>query len=234
MSRLGDPQFLLSILEIVWINVLLSGDNAIVIALACRSLPGRQRIWGMVFGSAAATGLRILFTGIAVELVSLPYLRILGGIALTWIAVKLVLSSDSERNDVHAAENLWKAIRIVAIADFIMSLDNIVAIAGAANGDLALMVFGLGVSIPVVIAGSSIVMSVLKRFPWMVWAGAVFLGWVAGEMVFDDAGLSSAVENMPETVRYLFAAAGALLVLSAGLFATRIKTKNSSVQRSLL
>jgi YjbE family integral membrane protein len=226
MSHLSEPHFWLSLLEIVWINVLLSGDNAIVIALACRSLPGRQRLWGMVFGAGVATGLRILFTGIAVELMSLPYLRMLGGIALTWIAIKLVSSSDSKNDNVRAAASLCKAVRIIAVADVIMSLDNIVAIAGAANGDLGLMIFGLGLSIPLVVAGSSIVMGILTYFPRMIWAGAVFLGWIAGQMVFDDVALSAVLEAVPSNVSYFFAAAGALVVLSVGLFATRLNTSS--------
>jgi YjbE family integral membrane protein len=226
MSHLSDPLFWLSLLQIVWINLLLSGDNAIVIALACRSLPGRQRIWGMVFGAGVATGLRILFTGIAVELMSLPYLRILGGIALTWIAIKLVFPRDTAPDDVGAAESLCKAVRVIAVADVIMSLDNIVAIAGAANGDLALMIFGLGLSIPLVVAGSSIVMSILTYFPRMIWAGAVFLGWIAGQMIFEDVGLSAFRGTVSSHVSYFFAAAGALVVLSVGFFATRANSSS--------
>lgn len=211
-----DPLFWLAILQIIWINILLSGDNAVVIALACRSLPERQRRWGIILGAAAATILRILFTGIAAQLMSLPFLKVAGGVALVWIAVNLILPQDEDDKEIHAADNLWRAVRIVVVADLIMSLDNVIAIAAAAKGDNFLILFGLVVSIPLVIAGSSLVMRLLDRFSWLVWAGAALLGWVAGEMLIDDAGLHNLVGELPKSAHYVVAAIGAILVVSIG------------------
>lgn len=211
-----DPLFWLAILQIIWINILLSGDNAVVIALACRSLPERQRKWGIILGAAAATILRILFTGIAAQIMSLPFLKVAGGIALVWIAVNLILPQDEDGKEIHAADNLWRAVRIVVVADLIMSLDNVIAIAAAAKGNNFLILFGLAASIPLVIAGSSLVMRLLDRFPWLVWAGAALLGWIAGEMLIEDVGLLNLVGELPKGAHYLAAAAGAVLVVGIG------------------
>jgi len=214
--NLEDPLFWTAVLQIIWINILLSGDNAVVIALACRSLPERQRFWGMILGAGAATVLRILFTGVAAQLMQLPYLKLFGGLALIWIAVKLVVPEEANEDTVQAEDNLWRAMRIIVVADIIMSLDNVLAIAAAAKGNNYLIVFGLLVSIPLVVAGSSIVMKLLERFSWMVWAGAALLGWIAGEMIVEDAGLMKFIGTVPHNVVYVAAACGALLVVGIG------------------
>ena len=216
-----DPLFWVAILKIIWINILLSGDNAVVIALACRSLPDQQRKWGIILGAAAATILRILFTGITAQLMAFPYLKLAGGIALLWIAVKLLVPEDENEEKVQSSDNLWRAVGIVVVADLVMSLDNVIAIAAAAKGDNFLILFGLALSIPLVIAGSSLVLKLLDRFPWLVWAGAGLLGWVAGEMMIDDSALPGYVGAIPAAAHYIAAVAGAALVLAVGHFIKR-------------
>src|SRR5580704_6968549 len=180
-----EPSFWLAVGKIIWINVLLSGDNALVIAMACRGLHGRHRMWGMVIGAGIAVMLLIVFTGIVVELMALPYLKLVGGLALLGIAAKLLVPED-ESDEVAAGTTLWHAIRIVVIADIIMSLDNVIAVAAAANGEFALLILGLAISIPMIIAGAALIMLVLDRFPALVWLGAMLLGWIAGDVIASD------------------------------------------------
>jgi YjbE family integral membrane protein len=182
------PAFWLAVGKIIWINVLLSGDNALVIAMACRGLHGRHRMWGMVIGAGIAVMLLIVFTSIVVELMALPYLKLVGGLALLGIAAKLLVPED-ESDEVAAGTTLWHAIRIVVIADIIMSLDNVIAVAAAANGQLSLLILGLAISIPIIIAGAALIMLVLDRFPVLVWLGAMLLGWIAGDVIASDPAL---------------------------------------------
>jgi len=184
-TDLQRPSFWLAVGKIIWINVLLSGDNALVIAMACRGLAPRQRLWGMVIGAGIAVVLLIAFTGIVATLMALPYLKLVGGIALLVIAAKLLVPEDEGR-DVTAGTSLWHAIRIVVIADIVMSLDNVIAVAAAANGQLSLMILGLAISIPMIIAGAALIMMVLDRFPILVWLGATLLGWIAGDVIQSD------------------------------------------------
>jgi YjbE family integral membrane protein len=179
------PAFWLAVGKIIWINILLSGDNALVIAMACRGLHGRHRLWGMVIGAGVAVVLLIAFTGIVATLMSLPYLKLVGGLALLVIAAKLLVPED-ESDEVEAGTTLWHAVRIVVIADIIMSLDNVIAVAAAANGQLSLLILGLTVSIPMIIAGAALIMLVLDRFPVLVWIGAMLLGWIAGDVIASD------------------------------------------------
>jgi YjbE family integral membrane protein len=179
------PAFWLAVGKIIWINVLLSGDNALVIAMACRGLHGRHRLWGMVIGSGVAVVLLIVFTGVVAELMQLPYLKLIGGLALLIIAAKLLVPED-ENDEVAAGTTLWQAIRIVVIADIVMSLDNVIAVAAAANGQLPLLILGLAISIPMIIAGAALIMLVLDRFPALVWLGAMLLGWIAGDVISSD------------------------------------------------
>lgn len=195
-SEFSRPQFWLAVVQIIWINILLSGDNAVVIALACRKLPPRERIWGMVIGAGVASVLLIVFTGVATALTNLPFFQVAGGCALLWIATKLLIPEEEhEEGTVQAVEDLWRAVRIVVIADIVMSLDNVVAVAGAANHSVTLMVIGLSISIPTVIAGAAIITAFLERFPIIVWAGAAFLGWIAGNMIADDAAFKDYVSS---------------------------------------
>ena len=188
-SELQHPQFWVALTKIIWINILLSGDNALVIALACRSLEPRQRMWGMVLGAGVAVFLRIIFTFIVASLLALPYLKLVGGIALLVIAAKLLVPEKADEDNVQAAQHLWAAVKIVAVADIIMSLDNVIAVAAAANGSVVLLVLGLLISIPMIIAGAALIMALLDRVPALVWLGAALLGWVAGEVIATDPGV---------------------------------------------
>jgi YjbE family integral membrane protein len=184
-ADMQTPAFWLAVGKIIWINVLLSGDNALVIAMACRGLHGRHRLWGMVIGAGIAVVLLIAFTGIVATLMTLPYLKLVGGVALIVIAARLLVPED-ESNEIAAGTTLWHAIRIVVIADIVMSLDNVIAVAAAANGKLSLLILGLAISIPMIIAGAALIMLVLDRFPVLVWLGATLLGWIAGDVIETD------------------------------------------------
>jgi YjbE family integral membrane protein len=185
-AEMQQPTFWVALGKIMWINILLSGDNALVIAMACRGLPPRQRFWGMILGAGVAVLLRIIFTGIVVSLMALPFLKLVGGLALLYIAAKLLVPEHEGEGDVDAAAHLWAAVRIVAIADIVMSLDNVIAVAAAANGSIPLLVIGLAISVPLIVAGAALIMALLTRLPALVWAGAGLLGWVAGEVMATD------------------------------------------------
>ena len=185
-AEMQHPTFWVAVGKIIWINVLLSGDNALVIALACRALEPRQRLWGMIFGAGAAVVLRIIFTGIVATLMALPYLKLVGGLALVVIAAKLLVPEEEDEDGVQSASHLWHAIQIVVVADIVMSLDNVIAVAAAANGSLPLLVLGLAISVPLIVAGAALIMALLTRLPILVWAGAALLGWIAGEVIATD------------------------------------------------
>jgi YjbE family integral membrane protein len=230
---LNQTEFWVAVVKIIWINILLSGDNAVVIAMACAKLPARQRLWGMTLGAGAAVLLRIIFTGVIATLLSLPYLKIAGGLALFYIAAKLLVPDDPDENDVQATEHLWRAVRIVVIADIIMSLDNVIAIAAAAQGSMALMVLGLAISIPLIVGFAALIMSLLDRFPILVWAGAALLGWIVGETIATDPVTTSYLVHSygpatVQTVTYAAAIAGAVLVLVVGGLWRRAKLGKAS------
>ena len=185
-TEMQQPAFWVALGKIMWINVLLSGDNALVIAMACRGLEPRQRLWGMILGAGVAVLLRIIFTGIVVTLMGLPYLKLVGGLALLVIAAKLLVPEHEDEEGVDAASHLWAAVQIVAIADIVMSLDNVIAVAAAANGSVPLLVLGLAISVPLIVAGAALIMALLTRLPALVWAGAGLLGWIAGEVMATD------------------------------------------------
>lgn len=191
-----QPTFWLGVLQIIWIDILLAGDNAVVIALACRNLPPHQRVWGMVLGAGVAVLLRILFTLVVATLMTLPFLKLAGGVALLFIAIKLLVPEHGEDHpQVEGSNRLWQAVRIVALADIVMSLDNVIAIAAASKGNAALFVFGLAASVPLIIGGAALVMSLLTRYPILVWAGAALLGWVAGELIATDPAVRGFVAD---------------------------------------
>jgi YjbE family integral membrane protein len=217
-SAVAQPEFWLAILEIIWINILLSGDNAVVIALACRGLPPRERLWGMIIGAGFASTLLIVFTALVSVLMALPYLRLASAIALIWIAVKLLAPPKRDAEDTpEAVEDLWRAVRIVVVADIIMSLDNVIAIAAVAKGQYLLLALGLVVSIPMVIAGSAIVLALIERFPALVWGGAGVLGWVAGDIFSSDPIVPHLLDRFePDNIDLVARIAGAALVLGLG------------------
>jgi YjbE family integral membrane protein len=194
-SDMQTPAFWLAVGKIIWINILLSGDNALVIALACRGLQPRQRLWGMVIGAGIAVILLIAFTAVVATLMALPYLKLVGGLALMVIAAKLLVPED-EGGDVAAGTSLWHAVRIVVIADIIMSLDNVIAVAAAAHGQLPLLILGLAISIPIIIAGAALIMALLDRLPILVWLGAALLGWIAGEAMSTDPAVQPLLQHL--------------------------------------
>ncbi len=188
------PQFWVAALEIIVINILLSGDNAVVIALACRNLPPKQRRWGIFWGAIGAIVLRIILTFFAVSLLKLPWLKIVGGVALVWIGIKLITQEDDEGVDVKASEQLLAAVWTVIVADVVMSTDNVLGVAAAAKGSLLLLVFGLVVSIPLIIAGAQLVMKAIERYPVLIVAGGGLLGFIAGELIIDDTAIGPWVD----------------------------------------
>lgn len=221
MADMAHPTFWVAVVKIMWINILLSGDNAVVIAMACRGLPPRQRLWGMILGAGVAVLLRIVFTGIVASLMTMPYLKLIGGLALFYIAAKLVVPEDEEGNEVEAVEHLWRAVRIVAVADIVMSLDNVIAIAAAAQGSVPLLILGLSISIPLIIAGAALIMTLLDRFPILIWAGAALLGWIVGEVIATDPAVETYLvarggPSLAHNVELAAAALGAVLVLVVG------------------
>ena len=210
-TDMQTPAFWLAVGKIIWINVLLSGDNALVIAMACRGLHGRHRLWGMIIGAGIAVVLLIAFTGIVATLMALPYLKLVGGLALLFIAAKLLVPED-EGDEIAAGTTLWHAIRIVVIADIVMSLDNVIAVAAAANGQFSLLILGLAISIPMIIAGAALIMLVLDRFPILIWLGAILLGWIAGDVIESDPAVQPWLHRLLDgTIRLQLDATSAAL-----------------------
>lgn len=206
----------LKLLGIIWINVILSGDNAVVIALACRGLPDDKRRLGMILGAGVAVGLRIVFTILIAALLTTPFLKIVGGLLLLWIAVKL-LSGDDEGGGVKETDRLWHAVWTVVVADAVMSLDNVLAIAAVAQDSTVLLAIGLAISIPLIVAGAALIMALLDRLPLLVWAGAALLGWVAGEMLISDPWLVGQLgQELGHKAEIPTAIVGAVLVLAVG------------------
>lgn len=206
-----------AILQIIWIDLLLSGDNAVVIALACRSLPPHLRKWGIILGAGVAILLRIVFALVISELLLVPFLKVVGGLLLVWIAVKLAKGEEAEEKKIAASDKLYKAVWTIAIADAVMSLDNVVAIAAVSKGDPWLFGFGLALSIPLIMIGSQLIMKMIEKFPIIVWAGAALLGWIAGEMIVTDPFVAAQFAIEPHTTPvYVAAAIGAVLVVAIG------------------
>ena len=231
MESLGPE--LIKLVQIIWINIILSGDNAVVIALACRGLPPDKQRPGMILGALVAVVLRIVFTVVVAALLSTPFLKIVGGCLLLWISVKLVLGEDEEGGGVvHQTERLWHAIRTVAIADAVMSLDNVLAIAAVAKDSTTLLIVGLVISVPLIVAGSALIMSLLGRLPILVWAGAALLGWVAGEMLVSDPWLAGAFgEELIHRIELPAAAVGAVFVVVLGYVLSRRAARDKTQEQ---
>src|SRR5438270_2834032 len=217
----GIGSLALQVLQIVWIDLLLSGDNAVVIAMACRSLPEEQRRWGIILGAGAAVLLRIVFAAVIVQLLALPYVHLVGGVLLLWIAVRLALD-DHAAHKVKARSSLFGAVATIVIADGVMSLDNVVAIAGASRGSLELMIFGLLLSVPLIVFGSTLLLKLLDRFPIIAWGGAALLGWIAREVSaaepfvdrwLDEGALAPFFAKAPIHPEFFVELAGLVVVL---------------------
>jgi YjbE family integral membrane protein len=198
-NEMATTTFWIAVGKIIWINVLLSGDNALVIALACRSLAPRQRFWAIVLGAGLAVVLRIVFTGIIVSLMELPLLKLIGGLALIAIAAKLLVPEEENEDSVRAAAHLWQAVQIVGVADIVMSLDNVIAVAAAANGSVPLLILGLAISVPLIVAGAALIMALLTRLPFLVWAGAALLGWIAGGVIATDPAVHPFLQRLVDS-----------------------------------
>jgi YjbE family integral membrane protein len=224
-------QFWLAVGQIILIDILLGGDNAVVIALACRSLPEAQRMKGILWGTAGAIVLRVILIGFALTLLAIPYLKLVGGVLLVWIGVKLLLpTDDDEHGNIQASDKLWGAVKTVIVADLVMSIDNVIAIAGAAQGaaeqhQMPLVIFGLLVSIPIIIWGSQLVLKLMDRFPVIITLGAALLGYIAGGLVLTDPAVTSRLGEMSsQTVTLAGLAGAALVVLLGRVLARRPKT----------
>jgi YjbE family integral membrane protein len=206
-------EFLISLIQIAWIDVVLSDDNALVIAMACRSLPKPQRRMAVMFGAAAAALLRIVFTLLCLQALAVPFIKIAGGAILLMIAIRLVGQEERARKAL-GPTSIWASIRTIIVADAVMSLDNVIAIAAAAHGSSLLIIFGLALSIPLVVIGASVLMPLLERFPILVWIGAGILGWVAGDLIGSDPAVAEFLRaRAPAVQSWQFAAVATALAL---------------------
>ena len=194
MMFLLDPEFWARVLGIIVIDLTLAGDNALVIALAVRTLPKRQQFWGRIWGTAGAVGLRLLFITVATILLKIPFLQLVGGLLLLWIAFKLVRQQSGAEGHVRQGSSLRESVWIIIVADAVMSLDNVLAVAAAAHGDLTLVVFGIALSLPIVVWGSGILAALMNRFVWIIWLGGGILGYVAGEMILKERHLERLID----------------------------------------
>jgi YjbE family integral membrane protein len=217
MEFLQTSEFWIGLLKIIWINIILSGDNAVVIALAARSLPQEQQGKAILFGSGAAVVLRVALTVVAAKLLEVSYLQIVGGLLLLWIGAQLLSEEDEEEGGEPTQSTMGAAIRTILIADLVMSLDNVIGVAAAAKGSMTLLILGLAISIPLVVFGSSMMIKLMTRFPIVVTFGACLIGWVGGETIASDVALRGFAEANP-WLHYTAAAAGALAVLAIGKY----------------
>ena len=222
MPDLASPAFWVAVLQIIAIDILLGGDNAVVIALACRRLPEAQRNKGIFWGVVGAIGLRIALIYFALQLLAVPYLKIVGGLLLLWIGIKLVIPEDGDGHDQVAGNTtLIGAIKTIIIADAVMSIDNVIAVAAAAHGSMVLVVFGIAVSIPIVVWGSKLVLALMDRYPVVIVAGGALLGWIGGAMLLTDPAIPSDWREFVPYGTYLASVLGALLVIVLGKFLAR-------------
>lgn len=220
MEELMTATFWLAVGQIIMIDILLGGDNAVVIALACRNLPPKQRKLGIIYGTVGAIVLRVILIAFALALLTVPYLKLVGAVLLLWIGVKLLMPEGDDDHNISSSDKLWSAVKTVIVADLVMSVDNVLAIAGAAQGageahQLPLVIFGLLVSIPIIVWGSTFVLKLMERFPFVITLGAMLLGWIAGQMAYTDPAIK---DYLPASAAWSYGAAvaGALLVLAMG------------------
>ena len=216
---------LISILQIIAIDLVLGGDNAIIIALACRNLPAKQKRLGILWGTAGAIFLRCIMVFFVTSLLTFPGLKLVGGLLLLWIGIKLLIEDDHiDEGKINQSSNLWGAVRTIVIADFVMSLDNSIAIAAAAKGNMALVVFGLLLSVPIIIAGSAIILRIINKYPIVITLGGALLGWLSGDMIGTDPLIAPYLTNLPHS-HLISAGAGAALVVGMGQLLSSKKDK---------
>ncbi len=233
MEVIFAAPFWIAVGQIILIDILLGGDNAVVIALACRGLPPKQRKLGIIYGTAGAIVLRVVLIAFALALLAVPYLKVVGALLLLWIGVKLMVpQEDDGHTNINASDKLWGAVKTVIIADLVMSVDNVLAIAGAAESagqhQLPLVIFGLLVSIPIIVAGSQLVLKLMDRFPFIITLGGMLLGWIAGQMAYTDPALKPYLPD-GKTWEYIAAASGAILVFVVGK-ALELRSKARSAE----
>ena len=214
----GDSDFWFAVLKIIGIDIVLSGDNAVVIALAARSLPPRHQKLAIFWGTGAAIVLRLTLIFFALALLKLPFLKLIGAILLLWIGMKLLVDNDGDGHTISAGSTLLAAIRTIVIADAVMSVDNVVAVAAAAKGNFGLAMFGIALSIPIIIFTSQILIKVMERYPVIIVIGAALLGFVAGEMAWTDPVLKEYVSGFPRWGEYVAGVVGAAMVVGAGKY----------------
>lgn len=228
-----------AIFQIIMIDILLGGDNAVIIALACRNLAPKQRIQGILWGTAGAIGLRVVLIAFALVLLDIPFLKVVGGLLLVWIGIKLLLPEEDEHGNVKSASSIWSAVKTILIADLVMSLDNVIAIAGAAQNTVAdhqlyYVIFGLIVSVPIIIWGSTLVLKLIDRFPIVVTFGAGLLGWIAGGMLVTDVFVVDQIGEVSGTVKIIAEVVGAVLVIGVGKWiASRKSPKQGELNESV-
>ena len=233
MEEFMTASFWLAVGQIIMIDILLGGDNAVVIALACRNLPPKQRAQGIIYGTMGAIILRVILIAFALALLAVPYLKIVGAILLVWIGIKLLQPEGAEDHNISSSDKLWSAVKTVIIADLVMSVDNVLAIAGAAQGagqqhQLPLVIFGLLVSIPIIVWGSQIVLKLMERFPVIITLGAMLLGWIAGQMAYTDPAVKTYLP-VEAYWSYIAAASGAVFVFVVGKLLQNRKAAEAKV-----
>ena len=221
MEEFLTAHFWLAVGQIIMIDILLGGDNAVVIALACRKLPAHQRVKGILWGTAGAIVLRVVLIAFALTLLQVPFLKLVGAALLLWIGVKLLVPDDDAHSNIEGSDKLWAAVKTVIVADLVMSVDNVIAIAGAATGagenhQMPLVIFGLLVSVPIIIWGSQLVLKLMDRFPMIITAGAMLLGWIAGTMALSDPAVKDYLPQTPMW-NYSLGVVGALSVFVVGM-----------------
>ena len=223
VHALATPEFWLGLGTIVWFNIILSGDNAVVIALAARSLPSRQKKRAIVWGAGAAVVLRIVLTIVAVALLQFPYLKLVGAAALLWIAVQLIVPDQSDGDEVQSTPSMLAAIRTILIADLVMSTDNVLAVAAVARDSNLLLTLGLVISIPLVVFGAALLMKLMERYPLIITLGAAVLGWTAGDMGVTDPAVAEWVADEAAWLHWAAPAVGAVLVVAVGMWLAKRK-----------
>ena len=232
LEMLNDPAFWGAAGQIIIIDILLGGDNAILIALACRNLPTEQRKWGIIWGTAGAIVLRVLLIVFALSLLTVPYIKLVGGLLLLWIGIKL-LTDEGDHGEVAGKASMWGAVQTIIIADLVMSVDNVLGIAGAAQGanpahQTPLVIFGLLVSVPIIVWGSKFVITLMEKFPLIITAGAALLGWLAGGMIVTDPAVAAWFKANIANAEIIAGVMGALLVVATGLFLVKIAKRNKA------
>jgi YjbE family integral membrane protein len=226
----GSPAFWIAVLQIIAIDIVLGGDNAVVIALACRRLPPDLQRKGIFWGVFGAIALRVVFIFFALTLLQIPWLKIVGGLLLFWIGVKMLLPQEDGGHEIAASTHLWGAVKTIIVADAVMSIDNVIAIAAASKDSMALVIFGLVVSVPIIVWGSRLVLMLMERFPIVITLGAALLGWIAGDMLVRDVVAKSWVEANAPLLNWIVPALGIAVVIGLGrMLAARAEAKLAAV-----